>query len=85
MVFNSRFGLDEFSKGADVLEMFTRLGERRNGSFEPRELAATFMRETLGGGNSLSALEAFAEMIRKGLSTEDALMKTKNCNSELFR
>lgn len=85
MVFNSRFGLDEFSKGADVLEMFNRLGERRNGSFEPRELAATFMRESLGGANSLSALEAFAEMIRKGLSTEDALMETINCDSELFR
>jgi len=85
MVFNSLFGLDEHSKGADVLKMFARLGERINRGVELDELAAAFMRETLDSQNSLPALEAFAEMIRTGLTTEDALMETINGNPEMFR
>lgn len=85
MVFNSLFGLDEFSKGTEVLEMFARLNNRRSGDAELHELAAAFMKETLEGQSALPALEAFAEIIRSGLSTEEALMETVHRHSELFR
>ncbi|MEF9901500.1 MAG: hypothetical protein RR736_23840 [Pseudomonas sp.] len=85
MVFNSLFGLDEFSKGAKVIDLFTRLGDQGRGDAELHDLAAAFMKETLEGQRSLPALEAFAEMVRTGLSTEDALMKTIHRNPEFFR
>jgi hypothetical protein len=86
MLFNASFGLDEYSQGADVLELFASLGSQAlDGDVELFELAATVMRATLDGGKSLPALEAFANMIRAGLSTEDALRETINRNPVLFQ
>src|SRR5690606_24919387 len=84
MVFNSLFGLDEYSKGADVLELFVSLGSQGHEDVELSELAATFMKVTLDGENSLPALETFADMIRAGLSTEDALWEAVNRHPALF-
>lgn len=84
MVFNSLFGLDEYSKGADVLELFVSLGSQGHEDVELSELAATFMKVTLDGENSLPALETFADMIRAGLSTEDALWEAVNRHPALL-
>lgn len=86
MVFNDLFGLDEYSKGADVLELFASLSSQgRDDGVELSELATTFMNATLDGGKSLPALEAFADLVRAGLSTEDALWETINRNPALFQ
>lgn len=85
MVFYSLFGIDEFSKGTEVLELFARLDNRRNDDIELHELAADFMKVTLECQSSLPALEAFAGMIRTGLSTEDALMEAIHRHPELFQ
>lgn len=85
MIFNSKFDLDEFSKGAKVIEMFTCLGNKERSGIELNELAVAFMKETLENQSSLPALEAFTEMVRAGLSTGDALMETITRNPELFR
>ncbi len=52
MVFNALFGLDEYSKGADVLELFASLGSQGREDIELSELAATFMKVTLYGGTA---------------------------------
>ena len=86
MVFNSLFGLDEYSKGAEVLELFARLsGQEREDGNELSELATTFMAATSDRGTTLQALEIFAEMIRAGLSTEDALREIINRNPILVQ
>lgn len=85
MVFNSAFGLDEYSRGREVLEMFDRLGGKGRSDIDIHELAAAFMEETLETQRALPALEAFAEMIRAGLSTEDALNEVCQYSPELFK
>lgn len=84
MVLREIFGIDEYSSGAAVLKIFERLGGEfeSEGGFEG--IATAFMRDTLDLNTSLAALEAFAEMIRSGLTTEDALIETIQRNPEFF-
>lgn len=84
MVFNEVFGIDEYSNGAAVLNMFGRLGGQPKTSGEYPEIATAFMQDTLELNTSMAALEAFAELIRAGLTTDDALIETIERNSELF-
>ncbi|MFJ4259627.1 hypothetical protein ACIP01_22030 [Pseudomonas monteilii] len=84
MVLSEVFRINEYSYGSAVLKMFERLG----GQFEPEgsleSIASAFMRDALDLKTSLPALEAFAEMIRSGLTTGDALIETVQRNPELF-
>ncbi|WP_122754741.1 hypothetical protein [Pseudomonas viridiflava] len=83
-MFNDLFAIDEHSSGAAVLAMFERLSKSKEPANELDELATAFMRDTVDSNNSLAALEAFAEMVRTGLTTEDALIETIQRNSHLF-
>ena len=83
-VFKEAFSIDERSRGADVLYMFGQLGESQPSDDFTAELAAAFMKASLESDNSISALEAFAKMIRSGLDVENALIETVRCNPELF-
>ncbi|NIE77313.1 hypothetical protein F3J45_23030 [Pantoea sp. Ap-967] len=84
MVFSEVFGIDEYFNGAAVLKMFERLGGPQKTSGEYPEIATAFMQDTLEMNTSMAALEAFAELIRAGLTTDDALMETIERNPELF-
>ncbi|PSS58866.1 hypothetical protein C6382_00300 [Pseudomonas sp. BBP2017] len=84
MVFSEIFGIDEYSNGAAVLNMFEQLGGQWKPSGELDAIAEAFMRDTLELNTSMPALEAFAEMIRSGLTTGDALMETIQRNPALF-
>jgi len=84
MLFTAKFRLDEYSKGADALELFAGLNSVVREDVELSELAAKFIKVTLYGDNSLSVLKAFADMTRSGLSTENALWETINRHPALF-
>lgn len=84
MVFSDLFEIDEHSDGASVLSMFERLGKSHEPLDEFDELAVAFMRDTVDSNTSMRALNAFAEMVRSGLTTEDALIETIQRNPELF-
>ncbi|MFF7108892.1 hypothetical protein [Pseudomonas sichuanensis] len=84
MVLNEHFGINEYSRGAAVLKMFERLSDQSESAGGFEGIATAFMRDTLDLNTSLPALEAFAEMIRSGLTTEDALIETVQRNPELF-
>ena len=51
--------------------MFDRLDA--NGGVDLHALAATYMKKMLENKRALPALDAFAQMIRMGLTTEEAL------------
>ena len=85
MVFTSRFGVDENTEGAQVLKMFGRIGARKSEDGQLELLATDFMQAAPEQRNSLTALEAFAAMIRDGLSIEDAMIEAANRNPELLR
>lgn len=74
-VFDQIFGIDENTPGAKVLSMFEQLCKPMESDTALDELAVFFMKDTLETNNSLPALEAFAEMIRSGLTTEEALIE----------
>lgn len=76
MVFSSQFGVDELSKGTEVLKMFSSVGCPDAGEEELDKMASVFMKATLKSPTSFAALDAFAGLIRIGLSTEDAILKT---------
>lgn len=84
MVLNELFGIDERSRGESVLYMFAQMGKQQGANSDAHELAAAFMRDTLDLDTPLQALEAFAELIRSGLTTEDALVEAVQRNPELF-
>ncbi|KIH85764.1 hypothetical protein [Pseudomonas batumici] len=84
MVFNELFGIDERSSGESVLYMFAQMGRQQEGNSDIHELAAAFMRDTMDKDTPLQALEAFAELIRSGLTTEGALVEAVQRNPELF-
>ena len=75
-VFDQLFAIDENSPGARVLSMFEQICKPIESDNELDDLAASFMKDTLETNTSLPALEAFAEMIRSGLTTEEALIET---------
>ena len=77
-VFNSQFGMNELTKGAEVLRLFSAISDKRKGEGDLYKLAASFMKETLEGQDSVAALDAFAVLIRSGLSTEDAILEIVN-------
>jgi len=83
MAFYSDFGLDEYSKGVDVLALFNRLDAKEDAS-DPHTLAEKFMRKALEIKHSLGALEAFAHLVREGLTTEEALSITDELNPGMF-
>ncbi|MGY4526837.1 hypothetical protein [Pseudomonas sp. TE21394] len=83
-VFNELFAIDERSPGARVLNMFEELCTPQEPASAIDDLASAFMRDTLETNKSLPALEAFAEMIRSGLTTEDALIETVQRHPALF-
>lgn len=84
-VFSELFAIDERSPGASVLNMFEELCKTREPVDEVvDELAATFMRVALERNKSLPALNAFSEMVRMGLTTEDALIETVHRYPALF-
>ena len=75
MVFNSKFGIDEFTKGDEVIKMF--LGVRSQGIEEQdiHKAAAIFIENTWEGQDPLAALNTFATLIRTGLTTENAILE----------
>lgn len=85
MVFYSLFGLDEYSRGGDALAIFGRLDAEESGEIDLHALAAEFMQTMLGNKRALFALDEFAEMIREGLTTEEALKETIGRNLGLFQ
>ncbi|HBO5876376.1 TPA: hypothetical protein L4615_004736 [Pseudomonas aeruginosa] len=85
MMFYSLFGLDEYTKGTDAQALFDRLGEKSGGEINLHALAAAFMKTALENESALFALEDFAEMVRVGLTTEDALKETIDRNPGLFQ
>lgn len=85
MVFTSLFGVDENTEGAQVLKMFGRIGARKSEDGQLELLATDFMQAALEQRNSLTALEAFAAMIRDGLSIEDAMIEAANCGFHAIR
>jgi len=86
MLFATLFGIDEYSPGEKVLGIFTLLGERASEAADAEldSLANSFMRGALEGQNAAPALEAFAEMIRAGLTTKDAIIEMIDRNIERF-
>lgn len=85
MVFSSQFGVDELSKGEEVLRMFSDIGCQILGEAKHEKLALHFMEDALERRDSLVALNAFAELVRTGLSTGDAIVATIKENPKLFR
>jgi len=75
-VFDQIFGIDENTPGIRVLPMLEQRCRLMESDSTLDELAASFMEDTLKTNNSLPAMETFAEMIRSGLSTEEALIET---------
>jgi hypothetical protein len=80
IVLREIFGIDEYSSGAAVHKMFERLDSQFKSEDRFEGIATAFMRDALDLNTSLPALEAFAEMIRSGLTTEDALIETVQRN-----
>ncbi|WP_374439251.1 hypothetical protein [Pseudomonas panipatensis] len=85
MEFYSHFGLDEYSRGTEALAMFDRLDGKDSSDVDLHALAAAFMKTTLEKERALFALGAFAEMVRAGLTTEDALKEAIDRNPGLFQ
>ncbi|HCL14221.1 MAG TPA: hypothetical protein DIC61_03100 [Pseudomonas sp.] len=86
MIFSNFFGVDEYSPGAKVIEMFNRIGRpaQPQGDDTLRSLADGFMRSALDGPNPWLVMSRFAEKIRDGLTTEDAMVEVFNQYSEMF-
>lgn len=80
MIFSNLFGVDEYSPGSKVIELFYRLNLsiREQGDDEFRALAEAFMRSALERQEPGAAMNQFAEKIRAGLTTEDAIMEVVN-------
>ncbi|MCQ4229660.1 hypothetical protein M8P87_07325, partial [Pseudomonas stutzeri] len=70
--------------GARVLDMFEQLCKPREPACAFDDLASAFMKGSLETNQSLPALEAFAEMIRSGLTTVEALIETVQRHPALF-
>ncbi|WP_313054414.1 hypothetical protein [Pseudomonas lopnurensis] len=86
MIFSNLFGVDEYSPGAKVIEMFNRIGRpaQPQGDDNLRSLAGGFMRSALDGPNPWLVMSRFADKIRDGLTTEDAMVEVFNQHSEMF-
>lgn len=86
MVFSNLFGIDEHSQGADVIASFSRLGSSSGtgSSDELRSLADGFMRRALDGPDPWVALEHFANNIRAGLTTEEAILEVVSQHGDVF-
>jgi hypothetical protein len=77
MVFSNLFGINEYSQGSAVLAGFRRLRSSNSpGSNEElRFLAESFMRGALDGSDPWEALQLFANNVRAGLTTEEAILE----------
>lgn len=77
MVLSNLFGIDEHTPGRTVIEMFNRLGQstEASGLDGLQSLAQSFLRGALEGADSWQVINLFAEKIRAGLSTENALLE----------
>lgn len=86
MIFHSLFSIDEYSPGREVIEMFTALGRARSHDANDAllSLTQTFMTAALGGPDAGAVLEMFAERIRAGLTTEDAMTEVIHQHGDLF-
>ena len=86
MVFLNIFGVDEYSPGVKVIEMLNRIGRLDQSQDEDAlgSLADSFMRSALNGPNPLLVMNHFADKIRDGLTTEDAMVEVFNQHSEMF-
>mgnify|MGYP003114694585 CR=1 FL=1 len=85
MSFYSHFALDEYSRGTDALAMFDRLKGKSDVDVDLHALAAQFMKTALEKESALFALDAFAQMIREGLTTEGALIEAIDRNPGLLQ
>lgn len=86
MIFSKLFGIDEYSPGVKVIEMFNRIGRSAHSQDDDTlcSLADSFMRSALNGPNPWLVMDHFADKIRDGLTTEDALVEVFNQHSEMF-
>lgn len=86
MTFSNLFGIDEYSPGLSVIEMFTRIGRSVEDQSDEnlRALADDFMRSALGGQNSWFVINQFAQKIRDGLTTEEAMVDVLSQHGEMF-
>ena len=86
MVFSNLFDIDEYSQGSHVIEMFNRLRPPAQVETEHdlQSLAEAFMRSASDGPDPWSAMEHFADKIRAGLTTEDALMEVLSQYRQMF-
>lgn len=76
IVFLNLFGIDENIQGRAVIGIFNRLCRSSEAPEldELRSLAQSFLRGALEGEDSWQAINLFAEKIRDGLTTEDAIV-----------
>lgn len=86
MVFSNIFGIDEYSPGVKVIDMLNRIGgpDQSQDDDSLSSLANSFMRSALNGPNPLLVMNHFADKIRDGLTTEDAMVEVINQHSEMF-
>lgn len=86
MILSKLFGIDEYSPGVKVIEMFNRIGRSAQSQDDDSScsLADSFMRSALNGPNPWLVMDHFADKIRDGLTTEDAMVEVFNQHSEMF-
>lgn len=77
MVLSNLFDIDEHTPGRAVIEMFNRLGRSTEvpGLDDLQSLAQSFLKGALEGADSWQAINLFAEKIRAGLATSDAIVE----------
>lgn len=86
MVFSNVFAVDEYSPGVKVIEIFNRIGRSTQLQDEEKlsSLTDSFMRSALDGPSPWLVMSHFADKIRDGLTTEDAMVEVFNQHSEMF-
>ncbi|MCY1396614.1 hypothetical protein D9M71_115930 [compost metagenome] len=86
MLFQTLFGIDEYSPGETVLGIFTALAKQASEAADAEfvALANDLMLDALGARNAALTLESFAQLIRAGLTTKDAITETIERNTQKF-
>ncbi|MBX8572893.1 hypothetical protein K5D36_24750 [Pseudomonas cichorii] len=86
MVFFSFFEIDEYTPGSKAIEIFIRLGRSRQSQVNNNLhlLVDSFIRSTLESQDPLFVMECFADKIRSGLATEEAIIEVLNKYGEIF-
>ncbi|KSW24184.1 hypothetical protein AOX63_10565 [Pseudomonas sp. ADP] len=75
MVLLELFGINEYTKGSEVIEILSQLGGTSEGRCreDMRALVSSFMKVAIESEASVAFMEKFAEFIRSGLETRAAL------------